>query len=221
MPLMQQMDKWPLWQWVLFTNAVGAVGICVGFLSGTQLPADLRVYIAVPAIVFLNLMFLVVRPRMAVARARGKSPNAIGIFYEVIAERPILILACGLQLVGATRSTATTVQLLQTSTTAYVRNLPNSESVVLRLILTAILMGLVALLWWLGAVGLWMERKWAWWLALSLNALAATTSVIIQLLKLNQWLFDPWATTAVVLLLLREVRQHLNVGHALGQASRS
>jgi hypothetical protein len=121
---MPETDKWSLWQWALFTNAVGAIGICLGFLTGTKLTADLRVYIAVPAIVFLNLMFLAVRPRMAVARTAGKAPNAMSVLYEVLTERPFLTLVCGLQLVGATRSTATTVQLLQTSTTAYVHNLP-------------------------------------------------------------------------------------------------
>jgi hypothetical protein len=211
--VMLRSDKWTLWQWALFTNAVGAIGICLGFLSGQKLPADLRVYIAVPVIVLLNLLFLVVRPRIAVARAAGKSPNVISVLYEVLAERPILTLICGLQLLGAGRSTATTLQLIQTLTTAYVRSLPNSQSVAQRLILASILMGIVALLWWLGAIGLWAGRKWAWWLALILNALAATASGVIQLLKLNEWLFDPWATTAVVLLLLESVRQHFDVGH--------
>ena len=207
-------DKWPLRKWVLFTNAMGAVGICLGFLSGTRLPADLRVYIAVPAIVFLNLMFLVVRPRMAVARAAGKPPNAMGVLYELLSERPILTLVCVLQLVGATRSTAATVQILQTSTRATLQSLPNSQSMVVRLIAASILMGLVTLLWWLGAVGLWVGRRWAWWLALTLNAQAAMTTGIIQLFKLNEWLFDPWATTAVLLLLLRPIRQHFEVGYS-------
>jgi hypothetical protein len=211
---MTETDKWSLWQWVLFTNTVGALGICLGFLTGTELTADLRVYIAVPAIVFLNLMFLAVRPRMVIARTSGKAPNALSVLYEVLTERPILTLICGLQLVDATRSTATTVQILQASHTAYVHNLPNSQSVALRLISASIVMGIVALLWWLGTVGLWIGRTWAWWLALILNALAATTSGVIQSLKLNEWLFDPWATTAVVLLLLRPVRQQFGLGYA-------
>jgi Na+/melibiose symporter-like transporter len=213
---MQEMNEWPLWQWALFTNVVGAVGICLGFLSGTKVSADLRVYVAVFTIVCLNLLFLVVRPRMAAARAEGKSPNAVGILYEVLTERPILTIVSLLQLVGAARSTATTVQFLQATTTTYVRNLPNLESVITRLILGSISMGIVALLWWLGAVGLWIGRKWAWWLALLLNALAASTSGIVQLLKLNQWLFDPWSTVAVVLLLLPSVRRRLGTAPEIG-----
>ena len=212
--VMPETDKWPLWKWALFTNAVVAIGICLGFLSGTKLPADLRVYIAAPVFVFSNLMFLSARPRMAVARIAGKSPNAASVLYELLTKRPILTLVCGVQLVGATRSTATTVQILQTVTTAQVQNLPNSQSILQRLIVASMLMGLVALLWWLGAVGLWIGRKWGWWLALILNALAAATSGIIQLLKLHEWLFDPWATAAVVLLLLRPMRLYFHVGHA-------
>jgi hypothetical protein len=213
---MPRTDKWTFWQWALFTNVVGALGIGLGFLSGTKLSADQRVYIAVFYFVLLNLVFLVVRPRVAVARAAGKSPNGISVLYEVLAERPILTLICGLQVLGASRGTATTVQFLETWTTPYVRNLPNSESVARRLILASILMGIVALLWWLGAVGLWIGRRWSWWLALILNAVAATTSGIIQLLKLNEWLFDPWATAAVVLLLLHSVRLYFNIGNVKG-----
>jgi hypothetical protein len=73
--VMLRTDKWTLWQWALFTNVVGAIGMCLGFPSGQKLPADPRVYIAVPVIVLLNLLFLVVRPRIAVASAAGKSPN--------------------------------------------------------------------------------------------------------------------------------------------------
>jgi len=211
---MPRTDEWPLWEWVLFTNAMGAIGICLGFFSGTKLAADRQAYIAVPAIVFLNLMLLAVRPRMAGARAAGKPPSAMGVLYKLLSERPILTLVCVLQLVGATRSTATTVQILQTSTTSHVQSLTNSQSMVVRLISASVLMGLVATLWWLGAVGLWAGRRWAWWLALILNALAATTSGIIQLLNVNEWLFDPWATTAVLLLLLRPIRQHFEVGYS-------
>lgn len=210
---MPETDKRSLWKWALLTNVLGAIGISLGFASGAKLSADLRVYIAVPAIVFLNLMFLVVRPRIVLARTLGKSPNALNVLYEVLTERPILTLVCGLQLIGATRSTATTVKILQMSTTAYVQRLPNSQSIGLHLIWAPILMGLVALLWWLAAIGLWIRYKWAWWLALILNGLAATTTGIIQLLKLNEWLFDLWATTAVVLLLLRSIRRHFGIGH--------
>jgi len=211
--LMPRTDKWPLWEWVLFTNAMGAIGICLGFFSGTKLAADRQAYIAVPAIVFLNLMLLAVRPRIAGARAAGKPPSAMGVLYKLLSERPILTLVCVLQLVGATRSTAATVQILQTSTRATLQSLPNSQSMVVRLIAASILMGLVTLLWWLGAVGLWVGRRWAWWLALTLNAQAAMTTGIIQLFKLNG-LFDPWATTAVLLLLLRPIRQHFDVGRS-------
>ncbi len=77
--------------------------------------------------------------------------------------------------------------------------------------MSALLMGSVALLWFLGVVGLWMERSWAWWLALVLNSMAAAVSIIIQLVKPGEFLFDPWATLAVILLVLRPVRRFFHL----------
>ncbi len=205
---MKQMDQWSIWQWALFTNVIAALGIYLGFLSSSvKLPSGTQVYVAVPAVVFLNLIFLVARPRMREARAAGQSaPSAIGVLYRVLTERPLVTALCILQLVGATRSAATTMQILQASTGEYVRSLPNSASMALRLNMFSMVMGSVALLWFLGAIGLWIERSWAWWLAVVLNSLAAAVSGIIQLLKPREFFVDPWATLAVVLLLLRPVR---------------
>lgn len=206
---MKQLDQWSIWLWTLFTNVIAALGIYLGFLSSSvKLSSGAQVYVAVPTVVFLNLIFLVVRPRIREARAAGQSaPSAIGVLSRVLTERPLLTALCILQLVGASRSTASTMQILQASTSSYVRNLPNSESMVLRLTMSSMLMGSVALLWFLSVIGLWIERSWAWWLALVLNSLAAVVSGIIQLLKPREFLVDPWATLAVVLLLLRSVRR--------------
>ena len=112
---MKQMDQWSIWQWALFTNVIAALGIYLGFLSSSvKLPSGTQVYVAVPAVVFLNLIFLVARPRMREARAAGQSaPSAIGVLYRVLTERPLVTALCILQLVGATRSAATTMQILQ------------------------------------------------------------------------------------------------------------
>jgi Na+/melibiose symporter-like transporter len=210
---MKQMNQWSLAQWALFTNSIGAMGLYLGFASGSRVSNDLRVYIAVPTIVLLNLAFLVVRPRIAAARAEGSStPDAMSMLYTVLSERPWITAICALQLVGATRSAASTVEILQASTSAYVRSLPNAQSLTLRLLGSSVLMGLVALLWAAGAIGLWAGRKWAWWLALILNMLAAAVSGVIQFLKPTVLLFDPWATTAVVLLLLRPLRRYFRIG---------
>jgi hypothetical protein len=150
-----------MWQWALFTNVIAALGIYFGFLSSeVKLSSSMQVYIAVPTIVFLNLLFLVVRPRIRAARSVGQSaPSSIGVLYAVLAKRPLLTSLCILQLVGASRSAATTIQILQASTSDYVRGLPNSGSMVSRLTLSSILMGSVALLWFLGVIGLWIERS--------------------------------------------------------------
>jgi len=207
--VMKQLEQWSTWQWALFTNVIAALGIYLGFLSSSvKLSSGTQVYVAVLAIVFLNLIFLVVRPRIREVRAAGQSaPSVIGVLSRVLTERPLLTALCILQLVGASRGAASTMQILQASTSGYVRNLPNSEAVVLRLKMSSMLMGSVALLWFLGVVGLWIERSWAWWLALILNSLAGVVSGIIQLLKPGEFLLDPWATLAVVLLLLRPVRR--------------
>jgi hypothetical protein len=76
----------------------------------------------------------------------------------------------------------------------------------------AVLMGGVAALWMLGAVGLWRSRPWAWWLVLVLNGLAAAISCVLQVLKPDEFLLDPAATTAVVLLLIRSVRTEFRGG---------
>jgi hypothetical protein len=217
---MKQIDLWPVWQWVLFTNAVAAMGVYFGFgSSGVKLSGDLRVYIAVPTVVFLNLIFLVVRPRIVADRTAGRTgSSAIGVLYRVLAERPLLTALCILQLVGASRAAAATIQILQASTSGYVRSLPNSESAALRLTASSILMGSVALLWFLGAVGLWLRRSWAWWLALVLNSLATVVSGIVQLARLDERLFDIWAILAVVLLLLRPIRNLFHPGQMADQS---
>lgn len=214
---MKQPDQWSIWQWALFTNATAALGIYFGFLSsGVKLSSGTQVYVAVPMIVFLNLIFLVVRPRLREARAADQSaPSAIGVLSKVLTERPLVTVLCILQLVGATRGAATSMQILQTSTSGYVRSLPNSESMALRLTMFSMVMGSVALLWFLGAIGLWIERSWAWWLALVLNSLAAVVSGIIQVLKPREFFVDPWATLAVVLLLLRSVRRVFHSGQTV------
>lgn len=212
---MKPMNQWTLWQWVLFTNVVGAIGVYVGFAtSRVKLSSDVEVYIAVPTIAFLNLMFLVVRPRMVAERTAGRrGPSPMGLLYAALAERPLLSALCILQLKAASRATATTIQMAQVSIGAYVRSLPNSESIAWRMKAFSVLMGGVAFLWFLGAIGLWLRRSWAWWLALVLNGLSAAVCAALQIVRVDQWLFDIWATLAVVLLLPRPLRKMFHIGH--------
>jgi uncharacterized protein YjeT (DUF2065 family) len=110
------------------------------------------------------------------------------------------------------RATAASIVFVETSTSAYVRGMANAQSMSLRLMGAAVLMGGVAALWMLGAVGLWRSRPWAWWLVLVLNGLAAAISCVLQVLKPDEFLLDPAATTAVVLLLFRSVRTEFRGG---------
>jgi hypothetical protein len=206
---MKPINQWTWKQWVLFTNVVGAIGIYVGFVSsGVKLSSDMKVYVAVPIIAFLNLIFLVVRPRMQTqTTADHKGPSPIAILYLVLAERPLLTVLCILQLGGASKATATTIQIAQASMGDYVRSLPNPASIALRMKAFAALTACVALIWFLGAIGLWLRLSWAWWLALVLNGLAAGICALLQIIKPDQWLFDIWSTLAVVLLLLQPLRK--------------
>jgi hypothetical protein len=207
---MKQMDQWSILQLALFTNTIAMLGIYISFVSSSvKLNASMHVYIAVLTVVFLNLIFLVAGPRARAARRRGQSAQigVYGALYEALAERPLLTVLCIVQLVGASRSASTTVQILQTLQSGYVRGSPNSGTLASRLRVFSLLMGSVALLWFLAVIGLWIRRSWAWWLALILNSLVAAVTGLLQLAKPRELLLDPWATLAVVLLLLRPVRQ--------------
>ena len=161
----------------------------------------------------MNFMLLVVGPRITSQKNKGEATaHPWSVAYQVLAERPFVVALLILQLLGVSRATATTIVFVETSTSAYVRGMANAQSMSLRLIGAAVLMGGVAVLWMVGAVGLWRSRPWAWWLVLVLNGLAATISCILQVLKPDEFLLDPAAMTAVVLLLLRSVRTEFRGG---------
>jgi hypothetical protein len=65
----------------------------------------------------------------------------------------------------------------------------------------------VGVLWLLSAIGLWQTRNWAWWLVLCLNGLASLITIVLQLLKRDQFLIDLLATGAVLLLLSSPTRK--------------
>ncbi len=169
-------------------------------------------------------MLLVVRPRVfAQASAGTGTRNPWGVFYEVIVGRPFIPLLCVLQLVGVSRATSATVKFVQALSSDYVRALPNAETAALHLIGASALMAVVAALWLLAALGIGRSDSWAWWLALVLNALAAAVTIALQLRKRDEFLLDPLAIVAVVLLLYRPVRMQFRgiptMGHRTAQPS--
>jgi hypothetical protein len=212
------LDQWPFWERAVFTNVIAAVGVYIGFASsGNKLSVNLEMRIAVFTIALFNLMFLVVRPRMNARKtASGAVPNPWSVVYEVLAERPFVTALLALQLWGTAQAAATTVVMMQASASNYVRSLPNAHSMSLRLLGSSVLMASVAVLWLLAAIGLWRIHSWAWWLALFLNGLAATVSVVIQFFKLDMSLLDIFAIAAVLLLLLRPVRAEFRGGKPQG-----
>jgi len=205
---MNQVDRWPIWRRAVLTNVMTAIGVYIGFASSdVKLSVDLRVRIAVFTFALMNLMLLVVRPRVLAQVSAGTGTrNPWRVFYDVICGRPFITLLCVLQLVGVAQATSATMKFIQASASDYVRALPNAETATLHLIGASALMAAVAALWLLAAVGLWRGDSWAWWLALILNGLAAAVTIALQLMKRDEFLLDPLAIAAVALLLYRPVR---------------
>ena len=212
---MKPVDQWPLWARALFWNACIAAGEFLGFaLSRTNLSSDLLARIGVFTLAFMNVMLLSVRPRILAGRTNGNLVKPWSALYRVIADRPLAITVFVLQLLGVGRATAATISLARTSMSAYVAAQPNAQHLIHRLVGASVVMAAVAILWTVGAVGLWQNRRWAWWLALVLNGLAAATCAILQVLKPDQFLLDIPSTIAVVLLLFPSVRNGFRVNQA-------
>jgi len=164
----------------------------------------------------MNLMFLAVRPRLIALRASGATElNPFRILYEVLKERPLITVLCIFQLIAACRATATTIQIIQSTASEYVQRSPKAHYVTPKMELASMFMAADSALWFLSAIGLWRTRSWAWWMALVLNALAAIVSALVQLAAMNQFLFDPLATVAVVLLLVQPVRKYFRRSNAI------
>jgi len=208
------LDQWPFWKRAVLINASAAAGVYIGFASsGVNLPLSVKVYTAVFAIVFINAMLFVVRPRIIAQKAAGiPAPNPWRVVYEVLAERPFITGLLIIQFLGMSRTIATSIEFMQASASDYVRGLPNAQSMTLRLMGMSVLMAGVSMLWLLGAIGLWRSRRWAWWLVLALNGLSATVSVVVQVLKLDEFLLDLPSMAAVVVLLLPAVRMEFRGG---------
>jgi hypothetical protein len=204
----KSIDAWPFWERAVFWNVIAIVGVYIGFASsGVKLPVIFEMRIAVFTIAFMNLMFLIARPRIYARKTVGGTvPNRFSVVYEILTEHPFVTALIILQLWGAARAIAASVVMIQASASDYVRSLPNAHSMTLRLIGSSVLMASVALLWVLAAIGLWKIRSWAWWLALALNGLAAITGIVIQFVKLDPSIIDLAAIAAVFLLLIRPVR---------------
>jgi uncharacterized membrane protein (DUF2068 family) len=205
------LDQWSVRQRAVFTNAIAAVGVYIGFASsGVKLSVDLETRIAVFIIAFMNLILLVVRPRIVAQNiAGGAAANPWRVVYEALAERPFITALTVLQLWGGARAAGTTIVFAQTAASDYVRSQPNAASMSQRLVWSSMLLVAVAFLWLLSAIGVWQRRLWAWWVALVLDGLAATTTIVLQfattflhLGKPSGFLLALSSTAAVVFLLL-------------------
>jgi hypothetical protein len=198
-------DQWDTWKRALVVNALGIVGAGFGFSSSeTKLSPKYEIPIVVFVLAFLNLMFLVVRPRILAARAGGRVVAAFPLFIEVVRERPLIVCLVVLQLFGISRSATAAATFLQVASGERLRSLSNTSG--FWMVICSSVMTAVAGVWLAGAIGLWCNRRWAWWLALVLNGLAASITGVLQLLDLHSYLLDVGAIAASILLLLPSVR---------------
>jgi hypothetical protein len=198
-------DQWPVWKRALILNALGIVGVALGFASSTaSLSHTYMAPIAVFVLAFLNLMFLILRPRMLATKAGGKPKyGGLTVFVDVVRERPLIVLLVVLQLIAVSRSVAASVTFLGLGS---FRSLVDLSNLSFWMVVYSGVMMLVAAVWLISAVGIWCRRSWAWWLALILNGLAAGTTAALQLLDLHSYVIDVGAIIAFVFLLLPAVR---------------
>ena len=198
-------DQWSVWKRACIVNALGAIGVALGFASsGAKLSPTYSVPIAVFTLALLNLMFLILRPRIVATRAEGK-PNAtaLSMLGDVVRKRPLIVLLVLLQLIAVSRSATASVTFFEL---ADFRSLLDPSNLTFWTTVYSAAMMVVAGIWLASAIGIWCRRSWAWWLALVLNGIAASTTAVLQLVDWHSYVIDIGAIVAFVLLLLPAVR---------------
>lgn len=193
----------------IVVNVAAVCGVFIGFWQSSQaLSAEATSRTAVFLLAFVNLMFFVIRPRIkSISAGDGIRPHPLRETWHVFSERPIVTALVFVQVWAVARVLGSIILMLRTYNSEYVRSLPNIQSVRSRLILVSVCLAAVGVLWLLSAIGLWQTRNWAWWLALCLNGLASLITIVLQLLKRDQFLIDLLATGAVLLLLSSPTRK--------------
>jgi hypothetical protein len=95
-----------MWKLAVALNALGAVGVALGFAStDVKLSPKYEVPIALSVLAFLNLMFLVIRPRSLAAKGEGSTRvSVLLLLADVFRGRPMIVMLVVLQLLGLSRS---------------------------------------------------------------------------------------------------------------------
>jgi hypothetical protein len=186
----------------IWLNCAAIAGIIIGLSSaGRSLSGQAAGRVAVFFFAGFNLLLLEAQPRLAQRDAEVRG-NLYKEAWTAIAERPIISLLVLMQLWAVARCPGTVITVGRAYTTPQIA----SQHLQGRVVMLSTVMVLVGMLWLASAAGIWRRRAWAWWLAIALNTLDAGTTILIQVLKPNQFLIDPVAVLAIILLLLPSTR---------------
>jgi hypothetical protein len=176
-------DDWSARKRAVALNLIGSLSLAIYFSSAdVKLPADYYAYTSVYLLAFLNFMFLVVRPRVLTARRANINGNIYHILLYSSRGKGFIVLLVLIQLAGTSQSTGASAKFFVSASSQYVRSLPNASAIGHRMFGMCVAMATVALAWLLSAIGLWLGRRWAWWLALILNGLDVLVTILVTVL---------------------------------------
>lgn len=215
-------DDWPLWKRAVTSNIIGVAGGAIGFASvNVKLSPSLCVPIAVFTLAWINFVMLVLRPQIVAAKGVGRPEVFPQILVRVVQKRPLILLLVINQLIGVSQLLTIAVLMAELLISGRIHTLPNASNINLGMVpIAAAVTTVVAAIWLLSAIGLWRSRRWAWWLAFSLNALIVVATIgggLLVVLVLKQHGFlrlllgwrEAVAAVACVLLLLPVVRNEV------------
>lgn len=187
----------------IWPNYAALIGVIIGLSSAAHsLSGQATGRIAVYCFAGFNFLLLEAQPRLA-QRTHEIRSSLYKEAWIAVAERPIISLLVLMQLWAVGRCVGTVITLGWAYSTPQIA----SEHLQGRVLMISAAMVFVGLLWLASAAGMWRMRAWAWWLAFALNSVDAAITILLQVFKPNQFLIDPVAVLAIILLILPSTRR--------------
>lgn len=207
-------DEWSLPARAISVNIIGVAGVWLGVINANVPPSPVYVVrIGLGTLLVLNFLFLAVRPRIMAERKLGDSARSdLCVIADLFRDRWII---CGLvvnQLVAVSLWTEIGVIVAPGPVDRYIRGFSNAPLGDSQVLASATFFILLAAIWLGSAIGVWRARPWAWWLALALNVMLATWSLIRLFVARGSTSIDAQSVAAVIVLLLPSVRNRFLPG---------